>query len=225
MNIHFPQVVLIVVSFAFAFRPCEAGENVPSASGRVISPPLPSVEKIEGKLDGIHLPDMEFKEVSFREVVSQIHKAASEADANETDPKSRGVNMVVKVAKEDDLMVLPFTATLKAGSLRESLNMVAAAAKLKIKVEPYAVAFVPQSEPTDPLITKEYASPGPVFASIAVAGKSASARDFLQSQGIGFPPGASAQMTADGRLVVRSTEPALRQIEVLMDGPGVSSVR
>ena len=51
------------------------------------------------------------------------------------------------------------TLSLNDIPLRAAIDHVAKAANLKLKIEPYAVAVVPQSEPTDVLITKEYKVP------------------------------------------------------------------
>ena len=115
----------------------------------------------------------------------------------------------------------------------------AKAANLKLKVEPYAVAVVPRSEPTDILITKEYKVP-PVY--YIIAGVRASRlclgpgarqllpvrsrpfrpaqvhREFLEAQGVTFPPGASANFIAStSRLIIKNTQANLDLIDTLVE--------
>jgi general secretion pathway protein D len=130
------------------------------------------------------------------------------------------------------------TLNLTDVPLYEALRYVATLAGLKVKVEPFAVSVVPLSEPTDTLEQREFkVPPGFITAGAdsgepaAVAGRSisaggtggtlsakANARDFLESQGVEFPPGASANFIAgSSRLVVRNTTSNLDLIESLVD--------
>ncbi|MBU3665678.1 MAG: type II and III secretion system protein [Chthoniobacterales bacterium] len=125
--------------------------------------------------------------------------------------------------------------------LYEALRYVATLAGLKVKVEPFAVSIVPLSEPTDTLEQREFKVPpgfipsnaltataeeqaaAPGRSDVPVTGASRlsarqSARQFLESQGVEFPPGASANFIAgSSRLVVRNTAPNLDLIESLVD--------
>jgi general secretion pathway protein D len=127
--------------------------------------------------------------------------------------------------------------TLTNVPLYEALRYVATLAGLKVKVEPFAVSIVPLSEPTDTLEQREFKVP-PGFitqtggaeqsATFAGSGPSDSggprlatrqgAKEFLESQGVEFPPGASANfIPGSSRLVVRNTAPNLDLIESLVD--------
>ena len=129
------------------------------------------------------------------------------------------------------------TLNLNNVPLYEALRYVATLAGLKVKVEPYAVSLVPLSEPTDTLEQREFkVPPGFIVGTssstepVAVAGRASedgnaprlsarqSARSFLESQGVEFPPGASANFIAgSSRLVVRNTASNLDLIESLVD--------
>jgi general secretion pathway protein D len=130
------------------------------------------------------------------------------------------------------------TLNLSNVPLYEALRYVATLAGLKVKVEPFAVSIVPLSEPTDTLEQREFKVPPGFIASgtgteadgQAVAGRQLetggaarlsarqSAKDFLESQGVEFPPGASANFNAgSSRLVVRNTPANLDLIESLVD--------
>jgi general secretion pathway protein D len=129
------------------------------------------------------------------------------------------------------------TLNLSNVPLYEALRYVATLAGLKVKVEPFAVSLVPLSEPTDVLEQREFKVPPGFITGVAggeadaeaVAGRQLNtdgprlgarqgAKDFLESQGIDFPPGTSANFNAGtSRLVVRNTAENLDLIESLVD--------
>lgn len=105
---------------------------------------------------------------------------------------------------------------------------------LKIKIETHAVVVVPATENTDVLITKEYkvppgfiqATPGsapPQISGLAAGSQSviaarSAAKDFLASQGVEFPEGASANyISLTSRLIVKNTQPNLELIDALVE--------
>jgi general secretion pathway protein D len=119
-----------------------------------------------------------------------------------------------------------------------ALDYLCKLSNLKLKIDPYAVSIVPLSEPTDILVTKEYQVP-PTFippkplnagGGIPQAGGGVSdpntsrvagrynAQDYLASQGVDFPPGASANYLPSGsKLVVRNTRDNIDVIDALVD--------
>jgi general secretion pathway protein D len=119
-----------------------------------------------------------------------------------------------------------------------ALDYLSKLGNLKLKIDPYAVSIVPLSEPTDILVTKEYQVP-PTFippqpldssAGLPQAGTAPSAanlprvagrykaQDYLASQGVEFPAGASANYLPSGsKLVVRNTRDNIDQIDALVD--------
>lgn len=130
------------------------------------------------------------------------------------------------------------TLSLSNVPLYEALRYVATLAGLKVKVEPFAVSIVPLSEPTDTLEQREFkVPPGFITGSGETEGTPAvfagrgeedegaprlaarqNAKDFLEAQGVEFPPGASANfIPGSSRLVVRNTASNLDLIESLVD--------
>jgi general secretion pathway protein D len=129
------------------------------------------------------------------------------------------------------------TLNLSNVPLYEALRYVATLAGLKVKVEPFAVSLVPLSEPTDTLEQREFRVPpgfitggGTLDDSSVGPGRQPmdgsaprltvrqNAKDFLESQGVEFPPGASANFNpGSSRLVVRNTAPNLDLIEMLVE--------
>ena len=131
------------------------------------------------------------------------------------------------------------TLSLSHVPLYVALDYISKLSNMKLKIDPYAVSIVPLSEPTDILVTKEYQVP-PTFippkaldggASLPQAGgggvgdpnkarlaQRQEAKDYLISQGVDFPTGASANYLASGsKLVVRNTRDNIDVIDSLVD--------
>jgi general secretion pathway protein D len=107
---------------------------------------------------------------------------------------------------------------------------------MKVKIDPYAVAIVPVTVITDMLLTKEYKVP-PGFLTNAPAGdqptasatlpsgnsggtigRRLQAKEFFESHGVQFPPGASATFVAsNSRLLVRNTQDQLDVIDGIVE--------
>lgn len=136
----------------------------------------------------------------------------------------------------------PITLQLNNIPFYEALRYLASYANLKVKVDPYAVSIVPLTTPTDDLISKEYRVP-PNFIPNAprveeptgfpgggqtptIVGR-ANARDYLESQGVLFPEGASANYNAGAnKLVVRNTRDNIDLIDYLVDAAmGIQQLR
>lgn len=131
------------------------------------------------------------------------------------------------------------TLSLNHVPLYVALDYIAKLSNLKLKIDPYAVSIVPLSEPTDVMLTKEYQVP-PTFIppkSLDASGglpqpgstgvpdpnkarvaQRMDAKDYLVSQGVEFPSGASANYLAAGsKLVIRNTRDNIDVIDSLVD--------
>jgi general secretion pathway protein D len=194
---------------------------------------------INRKLDEIVIPRIDFQDVTVREALDFIKQRAAALDTTETDPTKKGVNIVLNVPETAPEASSRITLGLTDIPLRAAINYVANAANLKLKVEPYAVSVVLQSVPTDVLITKEYkvppgfitalpstggAAPAPGAGSTlapgsmsAVAARSG-AREFLETSGVSFPPGATAYfIAATSKLIVKNTQSNLDLVDTLVE--------
>lgn len=137
------------------------------------------------------------------------------------------------------------TIALSNVPLYVALDYISKLSNLKLKIDPYAVSIVPLSEPTDVMVTREYqvpptfippkpldssgSLPQPGSAGIPDPNKARvaqrmDAKDYLSSQGVEFPPGASANyISAGSKLVVRNTRDNIDLIDSLVDAAvGVS---
>jgi general secretion pathway protein D len=148
------------------------------------------------------------------------------------------------------------TITLNQIPLGEALRYIASQAGLKVKVEPYAVSIIPVNEQSADLLTKEYRVPPGFISSTVNVGASSlnqpatgavptgtakdtqestggrqlvnreTAKDFLQAQGVPFPPGASANfLPQSSRLIVRNTQDNLELVDALVEQANVSGPR
>ena len=189
-------------------------------------------QAINNKLDEIIIPRIDFTDSSIKEAIAFIKKRA--ADLDEDDSDNKGINIVLKLPPDSPDAAYPITLSLTDVPLREALRYVTEAANLKIKVETHAVVVVPATENTDVLITKEYkvppdfiqSTPGsapPQISGVAAGSQSvivarSPAKDFLASQGVEFPEGASANyISLTSRLIVKNTIPNLELIDALVE--------
>jgi general secretion pathway protein D len=189
-------------------------------------------QAINNKLDTIIIPRIDFTDSSIKEALDFIKKRASDLDEGDSDNK--GINIVLKLPPDSPDAAYPITLSLSDVPLREALRYVTEAANLKIKIETHAVVVVPATENTDVLITKEYkvppgfitATPGsapPQVSGLAAGSQSviaarSIAKDFLETQGVEFPEGASANyISLTSRLIVKNTQANLELIDALVD--------
>lgn len=195
----------------------------------IIEQPVMSVrgtQSIGRKLDEIIIPRVSFTDATLREVVEAIREQATELDNGAEDSAGRGVNIVLKL--DETAASQTITLDLANLPLREALDYVTRLANLKIKVDPYAVLIVPLTEETDVLLTKEYRVPPgfitntPSGSDTGVVGDTevgvSKAKEFLESQGVQFPTGASANFLASSsRLIVRNTQENLDLVDALVE--------
>lgn len=194
---------------------------------------------ITRKLQSIKIPQLSLSDESVREAIEKLQSKARALDTSEPDPAKKGVNIVLKVdpTKESLDGGTRITIALNDIPLGDALKYVASAANLKVKVEPYAVAIVPITEPVETLIQKEYkVPPGMITGSAsALSGAPAGglptapaagtgtvgtsgARQFLESRGVTFPQGASAiYLASSSKLLVKNTQPNLDLIDQLVE--------
>ncbi len=193
-------------------------------------------QSINRKLDEIEIPRVSFVDATVREAIEKLQQRSVEEDRKRRreeglpDDGDLGVNIVLKLdaAAQSQLVTLDLTNI----PLRQALEYIVNLASLKIKIEPYAVLIVPMSEPTDTLVTMEFRVPpgfitatpsGGGDASAGTAGSS-TAKTFLESQGVQFPAGASANyLPGSSMLIVRNTQDNLSLVETLVQSAGQST--
>ncbi|MEX1044540.1 MAG: Amuc_1098 family type IV pilus outer membrane protein [Chthoniobacterales bacterium] len=184
-------------------------------------------QSVNRKLDDIIIPRLNFTDATVREAIEYLRDVSAQQDRDPMDASDRGVNIVLKLDSAASSQTI--TIDLANIPLREALDYITRLANLKIKIEPYAVLIVPLTEQTDTLVTKEYrvppgfitSLPGGGGTDVGVGGETAArsrAKDFLESQGVQFPPGASANFLASSsRLIVRNTQENLDLVDALVE--------
>jgi general secretion pathway protein D len=132
-----------------------------------------SKERINKKLNDILIKNIDLSNVTIREAVDELKRKSREFDTSETDPRLRGVNLVLKLpTTAPGTEPLPGEATevpattvtestevtmnLRNVPLVEAVRYLTEISGLKYKIEPFAVSIVPVTENTDELFTKEY---------------------------------------------------------------------
>lgn len=188
---------------------------------------------ISRKLEEIRIPQLSLSDESVRDAVEKLQKKSRTLDTMESDPAKKGVNIVLKLDPTREALDggTKINLSLNDLPLGEALKYIASAANLKVKIEPYAVAIVPLSEPTETLISKEYKVPPSFISSssgsttssksipgqLPTVGKSG-AKEFLESQGVTFPTGASATyLASSSKLLVKNTQANLDLIDSLVE--------
>lgn len=186
---------------------------------------------ISRKLQEIRIPQLTLSDETVRDAIEKLQKKSRTLD-----PSKEGVNIVLKLdpTKEAVDGGTKINLSLSDLPLGEALKYIASAANLKVKIEPYAVAIVPLSEPTETLISKEYKVPPGFITSASTSsatpsttsatpglpqttGKSG-AKEFLESQGVTFPAGASATyLASSSKLLVKNTQANLDLIDSLVE--------
>jgi general secretion pathway protein D len=132
-----------------------------------------SKERIVKKLNDIVIKNIDLSGVTIREAVDELKRKSREFDTSETDPRLRGVNLVLKLpAPSTGAESLPdevteasattvtestqVTMNLRNVPLVEAVRYLSEISGLKYKIEPFAVSIVPVTENTEELFTKEY---------------------------------------------------------------------
>ena len=189
--------------------------------------------RIDAKLQQIILPKFECREKPLRDVLEELKSYARAVDRTEADSTRRGLMVA------DPLRVLPsgagatpISVSLMNIPLGELLKYVTSLANLKYKIVAGGIAIAPLSVATESIITKEmkvqpgwFEGSGASTTAKSVDGAPRQWRDvskYLESQGITFPPGASAvYLPQSGKLIIKNTTDNLELLE-LIGGSGAA---
>lgn len=193
--------------------------------------PMNGTTSLKRKLHSIKLTKIDFCDISLRDAIEQLQQKISLLDTSENDFAKKGINIVLNLAPktEQAIAARKINMSLVDLTLGDVLQYMALQANLKIKIEPYAVLFVSPKEATEVLINKEYTVsphfienlPIPVLTTndaLPPITEKPSAKEFLLSQGITFPPGATASYLASSNtLFVKNSQSNLDLIDSLVE--------
>src|SRR5205823_3447377 len=169
--------------------------------------------RINNKLNSIIIPKIEFRDASIREAIDFIRQQAA---ANDPSPEGRrGVDIVLRlrsIGRSNE--PVPVTGTTTAGEAVAS---------------PAPAGALPPGESAPPPAARVGAGPTGTGKDTqeSTGGQllvnREGAREFLESQGVPFPPGASAHfLPQSSRLVVRNTVDNLELVDALVEQANVA---
>lgn len=110
------------------------------------------------KMERIILPQVQFSGATLEEAVEFLRAKARTLDTLESDPKRRGVNILLR---KDAGTGAQISLDLKDVPLMEALRYTTELAGVKFRVEPYAVLIEPASEPKIVRAPASTSSPAP----------------------------------------------------------------
>ncbi len=220
------------------------------------------VAYIQEKLRRIVIPRIDFEDTTVEEAIDFLRLRAAELDTTEVDPAKKGVNFVIRRPRAAAAGAAPDAAGEAApaeglpiggdpGSLRVrelrirnvplsvALKYICDQTKLRVKVDDFAVALVPQTESGEDIFTRTFRVPPDFGGSLdggSEGGASAEAdpfaepsagnankiqarkpiKDLLAANGIVFADGSSATLSSGGVLLVTNTPSELDKVEQLV---------
>ena len=213
-------------------------------------------DAINRKLNGTIIQRIDLQDATIREVVDYLKQKSRELDTSTDDPQKKGVNIVINLpapqapsAPSGETLpqdqAPPNTPTentkvslsLNSVPLIVAIQYLAEQAKIKYKIDPFAISLINLGENTEALLTREFRvkpdfiqtdtdaeEPGPLAGNSIAGGNqdrikgTKNATKHLKKQGIPFPEGAFAQYIPIGnKLIVRNTQGALDFIGAMVD--------
>lgn len=195
------------------------------------------VSHITYKLRNIIIPRIDFEDTSIEEAIDFLRLRAAELDSTELDPNKKGMNIVVRGGGDLGSIRLD-QLQLKNVPMNVALKYICDKAKLRYRVDDFAVTLVPITETGDDLFTRTFQVP-PDFAAVlsasensdtgqedpfAAAGGSSGKNaltsrppitELLKQNGINLPQGASATLGSNGQLLVTAPASELDKVEQL----------
>ena len=200
-----------------------------------------SITYMTTKLQDVTLPNIDLPNVNLEDAVNYLRQMIPQYDILEEGVEG-GVNLVIDRRRiqnsSPDALTRSFNLTVDSVALGDVLRFVAELAGVKIKIDPHAVVFVPQSDESDQLYNKYYQVP-PAFLSLGGGGGGGgeevdvfaddpgdtglearpTALEVLKDQGVDFPEGAGASAfysPQNGQLVVRNTQKQLDLVDAIV---------
>jgi len=168
---------------------------------------------ITRKLNSIIFPKIDFRDTTLREAIEFLVERSRQLDA-----EKQGVNIVMDTASET-AETPRITLTLNNVPLIEVIKYITNLTNVKYKIEPNRVRIAPLGAMTEEFVTRHWKVPANVFRATAEQNAPAtSAKDFLMSLGMAFPPGASVTYNpANSTLTVRNTEDQVDLVERIVE--------
>lgn len=185
------------------------------------------VAYIKEKLRRIVIPHISFNDTTVEEAIEFLRIRSIELDALELNPTRKGVNFVVGRPRTP---TIPTTADsgpirvrelhLRDVPLEVALKYICDQAKLRFRVDDYAVTIVPQTDSGENILSRTFKVPLGFYSAIDTGDGAKSIIALLKNAGITFGEGASAALSNDGVSRIANTSTELDKIEQLIQGVG-----
>lgn len=186
---------------------------------------------ISAKLDRIIIPQVNLEQVSLQEAIDYLRVQASANDKSELDPASKGVNITLNLGPEGSpdaarISSKRFDLRLRNVPLAQVLKYVCEATGTLSANDDFAVVIRPIGSSATDMLSRTFRVPPDFLSTAGDAGtpeaaadpfsdkpaaggllpKRRGAREILESSGVTFPEGASANFNAaTNTLLVRNT--------------------
>lgn len=109
-------------------------------SGESADALLKRVERLNGKLDAITIPKIEFVNRPLREVLSWLRDETTRLDAEDCE-SNKGINILIRFSEINPTVLPAVSLRLNSVTVREALQQLAAPLKAQVEVFPYGVAL------------------------------------------------------------------------------------
>jgi general secretion pathway protein D len=219
--------------------PISSCENVNQTTANL--PITNNIDLIRKKIDRIIIPNIEFIDTPLQSSLEQIRNQAFLLDSYENDSNKKGINIVLACNLKKLIPEPKITLSLVDTPLHEILKYVTQQAHMQLRIDPYSIAIIPENEPQEILVTKDFRVPSDFISQISASfpsnyinseNKSSkkiealSIKDILLSQGITFPPGATAHfLPSKNILVVKNSPSNINLIGSLVENSFPSSLK
>lgn len=200
--------------------------------------------RIERKMREIIIPSLEFNGAALGDIVEFLSQKSQELDVSETDPRKRGINIVINssgMGEGANPAQLPLSVKLSNVPVGVALKYVAQQVGMDYRIDNVAVSVVsPAAAGGGGLMTQRFivppgflsggggggnavAAPDDPFATPAAGGgagalvERVTAQKFLENRGVEFGAGASATyIAATSSLIVRNTPEQVTTIDYII---------
>lgn len=221
------------------FVPVPESTFVPKLSG---GPDAPSSGGNAGRLRSIVLPKLAFEGATLSEAVEYVVSKARALDPGNPDTGRSAWNMLVKIPPQDQAKLPNLTLTLADVPLHQALDYMAQQTGTKWQLTDGVVVFTTMLASSGKMSGRSFQVPPGFLSSATVANAADTAQDpftkesqpsnglaitkvtarsFLESSGVPFPPGSTAGFDRNSsRLLVTNTEENLDLVQTIVDQLG-----
>ena len=161
--------------------------------------------RMEAKLASIVIPNIDFENTPLEDVLMFLQEKSAELDVEETNPKLKGVNIIM-MSESTMTQALPtITIRMKNVPLGAALKNISVLAKQKYQVESHAVVVSPISPPDSTLLfTQIYKVPHAFLNGASPK----TAKQALENAGISFGAGSTAYYNLKTSTLIVKNNPA-----------------